>query len=353
MKIGMLSNSLQGGIWNHSIGLSLALGRQGHPVEMFSRNPPGNGIPHHRVPALPLSFYEFFYRKSGLLSGLRESDPDIVHTHHQLGNLDFYLPKLKRLRRPLVSTIHITPSNSSRIDRTVSLYFRRTLSSLRSADRLICVSGYMKGELEGLGLEGVSVIPNGVDTQRFYPEPLRTGRGHGAFRLLFVGRLSPEKGVAKLLAACSAIPGATLDIVGSGPLSHLCRLYAAKRRNIRFLGRVSNDALRKLYSSADLTVFPSTWQEPFGLVLLESMACGTPVLAFGVGGVPEIVVEGRNGSLVREKTAAGLREAILYARENPFPSGTPGFCVRYVKERFSWDRAAAGTIRVYREAMGC
>jgi starch synthase len=353
MKIGMIANSIQGGIWNHSMHLSCALQKKGHPVEMLSRNPPKRDIPHHRARAISAYSFEYFYHKSGIISKLKALEPDVIHTHHQLGNLDFFLPKIRRVGKPLVSTLHVTPSRKSRIDRLVSFYFRRIQKSLSSADRLICVSNYMKHEIEGLGLPDVSVIPNGVDTETFHPEREARhdlGIPEDEFTLLFVGRLSPEKGITKLLKAFKGIDSARLNIIGSGPLSSLCRLHSRKTPGINFLGRVSDSILRKNYSAADLTVFPSTWQEPFGMVLIESMACGTPVVAYSVGGVPEVVVNGRNGMLVTEKTHQALREAILHYRENPFPRGTAAFCTDYVKGRFSWESVASRTLDVYRRA---
>ena len=97
MRIGMLSSSIRGGIWNHSVNLSAALQRSGHVVEMLSRNPPGRGIVHHRTGALPVYPLEYFYRKSRIITRLREMNPDVIQTHHQMGNLDFFLPKIKRL----------------------------------------------------------------------------------------------------------------------------------------------------------------------------------------------------------------------------------------------------------------
>ncbi len=354
MKISMLTNSVQGGIWNHAVHLSSALQRTGQKTDLISKTPPQKNIPHHRARAVRIYSLEYFYHMSGIISNLRRLRPDIIHTHHQSGNLDFFLPKIKRLGKPLVSTIHIAPDNKSRIDRIVGFYFRRIIKPLSSADQMICVSNYMKQKIEKLGLPDVKTIPNGVDTSIFYPDTsarqdLRTPNDE--FTLLFVGRLSPEKGITNLLSACKRLDNVRLNIIGSGPLSSLCKLYSARHSNINFLGRVSNDVLRKHYSAANMTVFPSTWQEPFGMVLIESMACGTPVLAHSVGGVPEIVVEGKNGLLVREKTPAALRKAVLYVRDNPFPASASRFCVRYVKGRYSWDAVADETLKTYRRLI--
>jgi starch synthase len=350
MRIGMLSNSLQGGIWNHSINLSCALGRRGHTVRMVSRNPPGRGIAHHKARALPMWGYELFYRRSGILAGLREMRPGIIHTHHQLGNLDFYLPKVKRLGMPIVSTVHVAPGNESRIDRGVRTYFRRLRKSLTSADRLICVSEYVRQRFLSMGFQDMDVIHNGVDGDVFYREDdarERLGIPDDEFTVLYVGRLSPEKGILHLIRALKGVSGVRLNIIGSGPLSLAVRAYSKKRGNVRFLGRLPDRALRMHYSAADITAFPSVWQEPFGMVLIESMACGTPVVAFRVGGIPEIIQDGRNGILLDERSSGALREAIRYARDNPFPRKASDYCMDYVRRRFTWDRAAMKTEKVY------
>ena len=224
MKIAMLSNSVQGGQWNHSRYLSRSLVDQGHVVEMFSKNPPDTGIPHHRMKAVSVSAFDYFYKKSKILRELREVSPDVIHTHHQLFNLDFYLSKIRRLGIPLVSTLHVAPSQNSRLDRIVNIYFRKAERNLSASDELIVVSRFMKHAFEELGLRGINVIPNGVDTDVFYPDPCakeELGMPEDEFSLLFVGRMSPEKGINKVLRAASRLKRARLYVIGSGPERHL------------------------------------------------------------------------------------------------------------------------------------
>jgi glycosyltransferase involved in cell wall biosynthesis len=351
MKIAMISNSLQGGIWNHSLNLCKALENCGHDLEIISRRSPHRDLSHHKARAIRIYFYEYFYRKSGIISKLRWMRPDVIHTHHQLGNLDFYLQKIKRLGRPMVSTIHVTPGQESRIDRFVRYYLKRMKKSLACSDRLICVSDFIRQSMERQGFSNLDVIHNGVDTGFFHQDKdARKALGFEGddLLLLFVGRLSYEKGITKLLKACKGLEGVRLNIIGSGPLSALCHYYSMRNKNIRYIGKVSDMALRRHFSAADLTVFPSTWQEPFGMVLIESMACGTPVLAYKVGGVPEIV-NSKNGRLIEERTSMALRKVIEEVRDSPFPKGTPRYCMDYVRSGFSWDIVARQTERVYRE----
>jgi glycosyltransferase involved in cell wall biosynthesis len=176
------------------------------------------------------------------------------------------------------------------------------------ADRVFAISGYVARQLRAsLPVRDVEILGGAVDKRLFYPPADFVDPGA---RIAFVGRLVSEKGIWSLLEAVSLQRVHThLDIIGEGPLQRPIAAHLAGsplQERIRLLGYVPPSRLREALFTSALLVVPSTWQEPLGLVVLEAMACGIPVVASAVGGLPEMVVDGFNGRLVEPGDAAGL-----------------------------------------------
>ncbi len=137
-----------------------------------------------------------------------------------------------------------------------------------------------------------------------------------SWRLLYVGRIDPRKGVATLLEALASLPPeATLRIVGGGEAAHLGRLRELTTGlgldgRVAFVGPLARDELPAVYAAADAVVFPVLWEEPWGLVPLEAMACGRPVVATGTGGSAEYLRDGENCLLFAPGDAAQLAERL-------------------------------------------
>jgi glycosyltransferase involved in cell wall biosynthesis len=199
-------------------------------------------------------------------------------------------------------------------------------------------------ERYGIPADRIVVIPPGVDLERFSPGDrsearARLGIDPDSHVAVTVRRLVPRMGVDVLL---EAIPAETILLVaGDGP--ERSRLEALAGPNVRFLGRVDDETLVDLYRAADVSVVPSRALEGFGLVVLESLACGTPAIVTDAGGLPE-AVEGLEPTLVVPAgDAAALRQRLM----QPLPS--PEAC-RAHAERFSWSAAAARHRELYAEA---
>ena len=143
-----------------------------------------------------------------------------------------------------------------------------------------------------------TVVYSGIDPADFPPDR-EVSRGEWDWRVLFVGRLDERKGVETLLRAIALLPAAaTLDVVGPGPDAYLMRLgqlvaELGLEGRVRFR-QLPRAELGAVYAAADVFVFPSEWDEPFGLVPIEAMACGTPVVATGTGGSSEFLADGVN-----------------------------------------------------------
>lgn len=167
----------------------------------------------------------------------------------------------------------------------------------------MCRDMFIRG---GLPAEKLCIKPNFVESQGTPDWEQR----HGA---LFIGRLSPEKGVDTLARALQRLPGVHIDIYGKGPLQSLVE----QSEGMNYQGFLGSDELHRRLSEAAYLVMPSTGIESFGLVAIEAFACGTPVIASRHGGLREIVEHKRNGLLVSPGDAEELAWAIDYAQQHP------------------------------------
>jgi glycosyltransferase involved in cell wall biosynthesis len=221
---------------------------------------------------------------------------------------------------------------------------------------VVAVAEALRERLIGLGVPGdrVQVLRNGVDLDLFAPQDRAAARRELGLDaageiVLVVGALVALKGVDLVIRAAAALRDATFIIAGAGPdqgaLQRLARDLGVEGR-VRFLGPMAQHRLAVCYSAADVLVLASA-REGFPNVLLEALACGTPVVATAVGGVPEIVRERVAGRLVQERTPEAIAEAIRALLADP-PARA---AVRAYAERFAWGPTTAGQIRLFRSIL--
>jgi glycosyltransferase involved in cell wall biosynthesis len=219
---------------------------------------------------------------------------------------------------------------------------------------MITVCNALKQEMVGLGIDPGRITPlrNGVDLELFQPgdrDALRRELGMEGFTLMSVGHLEPRKGHEMVIGALPALPDARLFIAGSGPdrnkLEQLAQQLKVDER-VRFLGPLPQSELRKYYGGADALVLASS-REGWANVLLESMACGTPVVASNVWGTPEVVAAPEAGVLMAERTPKGVADAVRRLRaEYPEHEAT-----RRYAERFSWEDTTQGQLKLFRNIL--
>ena len=198
------------------------------------------------------------------------------------------------------------------------------------------------------------VLRNGVDLQRFTPQNqaearLKLGLPTGQL-LLSVGYLIERKGHHLAIEALTQLPEATLAIVGDGEERDNLRQQAqalSVSERVIFAGARPQTELKDWYSAADMLLLCSS-REGWANVLLESMACGTPVVATAVGGTPEVVQSPIAGRIIRERTVAALVEGIK-SLSNDYPDRA---AVRKYAEQFDWDMTTQGQIELFRSVCG-
>ncbi|HEY8039514.1 MAG TPA: glycosyltransferase family 4 protein [Polyangiaceae bacterium] len=220
--------------------------------------------------------------------------------------------------------------------------------SLRRADACVAISEHVRAVAEARApwaAGKMRVVPNGVDTERFAPRP---GSREETFTFALVGRLERRKGVDVALDALAQVPGARLDIAGEGEER---RALEARARTlgsrVRFHGRVADT--RPLLARADAALCSSR-AEGLGIALLEAMAMARPVVGFAVGGVPEVVEDGRTGLLAPAGDVAALATRMREAVASRDRMRELGEAARSrVMERFSVGAMCRGYAAVYAE----
>jgi glycosyltransferase involved in cell wall biosynthesis len=268
-----------------------------------------------RVLLLPL-FVASFARAARAAS----RDADVVHAH--------WLPSgIAGLaaRRPLVLQLW---GSDVELAKRLRWLFRPVL---RRARAVVCASSALAADARALGAREVHVIPSGVEV------PSRVAPPSEPPHILFVGRLSEEKGVRELAVAAAGLP---LVVVGDGPLRSLLP---------QAVGFVPHDELGRYYEQAAIVVVPSR-REGYGIVAREGMAHGRAVVATAVGGLPDAIEDGVTGLLVPPGDRVALRAALERLLGDAELRASLGAAAReHARAAFSWDAATAATVALYRD----
>ena len=306
--------------------------------------------------------------------------PDVVHAHHGIAglagalagagprcytfhgpwHLEFLyevvnrreMPWLKRSTRSL--WVPVKAALASRIER----------AAITRSERVIALSRFSMtqlAEIHGVAGPRVRLIPGGVDLKRFTPTidrraaRLRLGLPPDGPLLLSVRRLVPRVGLEVLLQSLTALPGVTLVIGGSGWLRPRLERLAAEHHisdRVRCTGFIDDEDLPRYYHAADLVVLPSVALEGFGLITLEALACGTPVVATAEGGASDVLGPFEPSWLADEATPEALARVISRVLDRAAADPTVRERCRAHAEAYSWDRAAREYEEIYRSLSG-
>jgi len=279
-------------------------------------------------------------------------DYDLYHVPATYPSYSELLPLLAKLRgKPSVLDYHFdVPPMGAAVKILAPLYYAFAKHAFATTGAIILKNhGY---EMTSPGLRTLPsdifrVIPNGVDTD-FYAPVANPTRDY----LLFVGRLVPFKGVATLLEALALVPAADrlpLKVAGSGPeRANLEAKARALGLDVEFLGFVTNEQLRDLYANARATVLPSiSHQESFGMTLIESMACGTPVIASELPGTTYVAAYG--GNLFARADPKDLARALVETARGTRDAPRGHALAAAIRAKYSWAGVAAQIHALYLE----
>lgn len=345
-----------GGVETHLDDLVRALTKREYKVFVLTYRPlaakanwklfeKGRDSKVFRIPWVPGFFYkfvekpflEFLYLFPGLFLFaplvLTFFRPEVVHAHGLVaGAVGVFWGKIFR-KRVVITTHSVYQFPKKGLYRDfVKLLFSNT-------DFVMGLSSKSAEEIKSLGIpkEKVGIFTYWIDLEKF--EKVKNAKNkldwEGKFIVLFVGRLVVEKGVLELLeSAKSWKKNIYLAIAGAGPLGEEVRSMQHELGNLMYLGKVENEKLPPYYSAADLLIVPSTHEEGFGRVILESLACGTPVIAAKRGAIPEAMNE-TVGRFIRV-TPKSIKEEIEYLYKNKDVLKKLSFSTRiFAKRRFS------------------
>jgi glycosyltransferase involved in cell wall biosynthesis len=295
--------------------------------------------------------------------------PPTLSTYQQLKNFrpdasHFIHPALigvpgmlmsRRLGIPTIASFHL---DLARIVHHYNLGFMEPFTDLmtrvvfNAADCALAPSRQIKHEMESLGVKNVGLWKRGVDAAKFNPryrsaamrDQLSDGHPDDTL-LLYVGRVSSEKQIDQIKPVLEAVPGTRLAIVGNGPArADLERHFDGTPA--KFMGFMQGEALSQAYASADMFVFPSAL-ETFGLVVVEAMAAGLPVVASRVGGVRDVVAEGKTGYTFDVGDVQGMIDGVRQIAVSRARIAQMGRDARAFAETQSWEAMMDEVIDIY------
>ena len=384
--IGKLGTQDTGGMSVYVRELAKELGHRGHCIDIFTRNKAGQpeqvvrlydnvrlihlsgGIQSRVSKAALYAYLPRFFLDLESFKTRQNIDYDILHSHYWLsGVLGTMAQSAWNIHHLLTyHTIGAVKQQTCPLEHEPDLRLATERKLARNCDGLVVATQKEKEYLSRYGAAGdkISVIPCGVDFHRFKPHDKPSARRQLGFSgddflVLYVGRYAPVKGLHRLLEAVGQLthlPKLRLVIIGGdGPHTPMLRQLQSKaadlniQHRVTLAGRVEQKILPRYYSAADVLAVPS-YYESFGLVPLEALACGTPVVATPVGAMEKIVNDGVTGYVAADSDPthfARLMEAIwLKQRQN---SLSPSKIRASVRE-FTWARSASMLLEVYRRA---
>ena len=363
MKIAMVSPydfTWPGGVTAHVAQLARALGRSGHEVQVLAPHSPSRDfqdsdllVPFGRSVPLPsggstarVTLSWWLYPKIRAL--LKKEQFDIIHLHEPMVPI-LPLCVLEFSKSINVGTFHASYSRQH-LYRAFQPIIKRWQKRLHGS---IAVSPAARRYVNNTFPGEYEIIPNGIDYKHFSANvaPLPQYQD-GKLNILFVGRLEKRKGLRYLLEAYSKLkwemPNTRLIVVGPGnPDKESYRILSSHGlRDVEFAGRVSYDELPRYYATADIFCSPATGGESFGIVLLEAMSAGKPVVASDIEGFRGIMTDGEQGLLVTKKDTGGLANALGRLARDPELRSKLGGQGSRSAEDYRWE-VVAGRVEEY------
>ncbi len=315
------------------------------------------GVPYVRLP-----FYKDFkvgLPQTYLKNYINEFDPDLIHL------LSPFLLGSSVMKYGLKNDIPIVTSNHLHISKYIDFYnlhfasnffWRMAKNTNEQADLSLCPSQEMIREFNNHEIEDLRLWRRGVDTELFSPEKYsaamrsRLTDGHPeAPLIIYAGRLSDEKEIYMLRPILEEFPSVRAAIIGNGPIKEKLQKWF-EGTPTTFTGFLEGEELAQAYASADVFVFPSQ-SETLGLVALEAMAAGTPVIGARAGGITELIDDGETGYFFDPGSRKDLLEKAALLLEDPEHLKTMSERTHREAQRWSWRKATEELYELYREVL--
>ncbi len=396
--LATLGGKETGGMNVYVRDLSREFSRQGIEVDIYTRSQDPTAprvqplAEHSRVIQIkagaeqPYDKNKIYHHLDEFVAGVQEfSNPaqpqyDVIFSHYWLSGL-VGLKLRQAWQIPVVQMFHTLAEMKnqvaqSSVEREPELRLQQEGELMRLADRLIAATPIEQNqmmELYGASADKISVVPPGVDLQRFRPMDKQQARAYidvpkGHRMILFVGRIQPLKGIDTLIRAlalvkrreptmakdiCVCIIGGSLNPDSEVERAEIQRLNDLRasldvQNLVTFSGSKEQDILIYYYSAAEMVVMPSHY-ESFGMVAIEAMACGTPVIASDVGGLSFSIESGFNGYLVPGRDPEALASKIILLLKYPLLQEQLSHQAQAWVRRFSWSNIAEELLEVFRE----
>jgi D-inositol-3-phosphate glycosyltransferase len=396
--LAVLGGKDTGGMNVYVRELTRQLGRMGIHVDVFTRSQDehvphvvhelgyGNRVVHVPAgPEIPVAKREMAGYIPEFVEGIKDFAAekgiryDLIHSHYWMSGLAAEALS-NAWGAPVVHMFHTLGEMKNRIarseeEREGAYRINGEKRVLACADRIIAATQAEQTQLQFLykaDRRKITIIPPGVDTGHFYPIPMDEARqfiGVDAHKklVLFVGRIEPLKGLETLIRAIAChrtarLGQVTLAVIGGDPdvsrlemTAEMARLQLlcddlCMGRMVVFLGKRGQDTLPYYYSAADVLVMPSHY-ESFGMVALEAMACGTPVIASQVGGLAYLIKDGETGFHVPDQDPDALCEKLLVLLDDRPQRESMGLRAAEYAKDYAWANIAAQILDVYKSLV--
>lgn len=359
VQVSPYSLDAPGGVQTHVLQLAAHLKERGHEVVVLGPGVRPSANPGVRIVGRPVRVP---YRGTvapiclslssvrRVRTALRELRPDVVHAHEPFAPSSSMAATLAA-RSPVAATFHAFSERSGLFDATAPLLrpvWRRLAVRVAVSE---AAASFVRSRMG----DGIQVVPNGLDVDLFAVAEPATALPPGR-RVLWVGRLDRQKGFPVALRAFERLArdfeDVSLIVAGDGRDRDALRsLSGGVRDRVVMLGAVPHGRLPGYHAAADVFISPATGQESFGLVLVEAMAAGVPVVASDIAGYREVVRGGVNGLLVPSGDPAALAEAVGRILSDPGLAERLREAGRSRAREFSWEKVASRLEDVYREAV--
>ncbi|MCX2932884.1 glycosyltransferase family 4 protein [Mycobacterium sp. CVI_P3] len=365
MRIGMVcpySFDVPGGVQSHILQLAEVMRDRGHEVSVLAPSSPHVELPDYVVSggkAVPIPYNGSVARlrfgpatHRQVKRWLAHGDFDVLHLHEPNAP-SLSMLALQAAEGPIVATFHTSTTKSltlSVFQGILRPYHEKIVGRIAVSDLA------RRWQMEALGSDAVE-IPNGVDVAALKSAPLLAGYPQPGKTVLFLGRFDePRKGMAVLLGALPALVERFADIeiliVGRGDEDELRDKCGDLAGHLRFLGQVDDAEKAAAFRSADVYCAPHTGGESFGIVLVEAMAAGTPVVASDLDAFRRVLLDGEAGRLVPVDDSAALADALIEVLDDEALRRRYVAAAEVAVRRYDWPVVADQIMRVYETVAG-